>query len=134
MYDDQLRHYGILGMHWGRRKGRSQEHTHVTRARMSGTKEDDKKEISTSSSPPKKQVKDMSDTELKDLISRLELEKKYRDLTPQKTSKGKALVMDALDKAGKNMAGQVATYALGIAINKLAKKEIVNPKKGQKDK
>ena len=50
------------------------------------------------------------------------------------SSRGKSFVSDILEKSAKNIGTQAATYAMGAAINKMAKKEIVNPKKGQKDK
>lgn len=80
----------------------------------------------------------MSDSELREKITRLELEKKYSDLSKPKeqakTSKGKAFVMDVLEKSGKNIATQAVTYAMGSIVNKVAGSDVVNPKKGQKDK
>ena len=77
-------------------------------------------------------------TELKELISRLELEKRYRDLSKSeeqvRSAKGRDFVADVLEKSGKNIATQFTTYMMGTAVNKLAGSEIVNPKKGQKDK
>ena len=80
----------------------------------------------------------MTDDELRAHISRLEMEKKYKDLLKSENhsrqSRGKSFVSDILEKSAKNIGTQAATYAMGAAINKMAKKEIVNPKKGQKDK
>ena len=61
---------------------------------------------------------------------------KYKEpaANPKKPSRGKDFVMDVLEKSGKNIATQLTTYAMGAAVNKVAGKEIVNPKKGQKDK
>ena len=42
--------------------------------------------------------------------------------------------MGILEQSGKNIGGQLATYAMGTAVNKMAGSQIVNPKKGQKDK
>ena len=42
--------------------------------------------------------------------------------------------MDVIEKSGQNIASQVATYVLGTAVNKIAGSDIINPKKGQKDK
>ena len=80
----------------------------------------------------------MSDDELRAQISRLELEKRYsdllRDTTPAQKKKGRDFVMGILEQSGKNIGGQLATYAMGTAVNKMAGSQIVNPKKGQKDK
>ena len=86
----------------------------------------------------------MTDEELRAKVQRLELEKRYRDLMKEtlpkkKKSKGQEFVTDVLEKSGKNIATQAATYAMGVGVNKLFErvfndKSIVNPKKGQKDK
>ena len=125
--DTTLRHHGVKGMKWGvRRKPKRLEK---------------KKKIKENIAVPGKKtksLKELSDDELRSRISRLEMEKKYKDLMRSdnqiKVSKGKAFVMDVLEKSGKNIATQTVTYVLGTGVNKAAGKEIVNPKKGQKDK
>lgn len=90
----------------------------------------------------KRTVRDMSDAELRERISRLELEKRYKDLNRSvnpEVHKGRDFVYDVLEKSGKNVATQFTTYAMGKAVNKVFKDifddpEIINPKKGQKDK
>lgn len=82
----------------------------------------------------KKKVKDLSDEELKQRINRLEMEKQYKSLKQNQLSEGTKLVQNILKKSGENIGTQLATYGLGTAVNKLLKAEIVNPKKGQKDK
>lgn len=82
----------------------------------------------------KKKVKDLSDKELEQRINRLEMEKKYKTLKQNQLSEGTKLVQNILKKSGENIGTQLGTYALGTAVNKLLKAEIVNPKKGQKDK
>ena len=47
--------------------------------------------------------------------------------------------MDVLEQSGKNIATQATTYLMGTATNKLFEKfgfgpDVINPKKGQKDK
>lgn len=82
----------------------------------------------------RKRVKDLSDDELAKRINRLEMEKKYRTLKTSQMSEGAKLVQNILKKSGENIGTQLATYTLGTAVNKLAKADLVNPKKGQKDK
>ena len=144
--DNELRHYGILGMKWGVRRTEAQ----LARARGKVSELEDKlnkktggksSSSSTNTVPKKKSIKDMSDEELNAKIRRLQMEKQLSDLTKTETkkiSKGRSFVMDVLEKSGKNIATQAVTYGLGIAVNKAfakaAGEDIVNPKKGQKDK
>lgn len=131
---NSLTHHGILGMKWGRRRYQNKDGS-LTAAGKKRYGDDDE------SIPKKKTVKDLSDAELQTKIRRLELEKRYNELSKdqKKVSKGKAFVSDVLEKSGKNIATQLTTYAMGAAVNKLlgsmfGDAEIVNPKKGQKDK
>lgn len=97
------------------------------------------KKTATKSKVEKRTLKDLPDEELQAKIRRLEIEKRYKDLVgsdaPKQQSKGKAFVMDVLEKSGKNIATQAVTFFMGTAANKAFAKvfgdeAIVNPKKG----
>lgn len=151
MRDDELVHYGVKGMKWGVRRTAAQL-GHVTKsvakkaassAKDSYAKRKERKETEKAAKVrKKKKVKDMTDEELRDHISRMELEKKYLDLKKQtapQRSKGSKFVENVLTKSGDNIATQFVTYVLGTGTNKafatlFNDPSIVNPKKGQKDK
>lgn len=130
----ELYHHGIMGMKWGVRRTPEQLGHRVSR-RTSRTKSRDSEK---SSEARRKHIRDLSDDELKARIQRLEMEKKYRDLLKSeneaKSTRGKNFVLHVLEASGKNIATQATTYAMGSMINKMVGNDIVNPKKGQKDK
>lgn len=96
----------------------------------------------------KESLKELSNEELQAKIERTRLENTYRQLmkesistaqSKQQTSKGKEFVKGMLEGAAKNIGQQTVTYLVGTAVNKTVGKLIgdpnmVNPKKGQKDK
>lgn len=86
-------------------------------------------------------LSEISSEELQKKISRIQLEKQYRDLTtkPKTVSKGRQVLNSILESSSKNIGTQLATYLMGNMVNSVAKAlgsevDIVNPKKGQKDK
>lgn len=159
MENNELAHYGILGMKWGIRRTPAQ----LARARGSSGKKtgasagDKKKSASKASTKTtkekteeqpkkKKPLSEMTEDEIRKEINRLQLEKSYRELlqssvpkTQPKQSKAKDLVTEILTDSTKNIGKQAVTYVMGTAVNKALgglfnDDAIVNPKKGQKDK
>ena len=85
MNDNELKHYGILGMKWGRRKARvTSASTKRKRSMSSDAKE--AKRIS------KKKVYQMSNEELRKLNDRRNLERNYRSLNPSVIKRGAGVV------------------------------------------
>ena len=128
MVNTELTHHGVKGQKWYVRRFQNKDGSLTNLGK--------KRKASSGESVNEKNT--LSDEELKQRISRLELEKRYRELSgnseQKKVSKGRTFVGEVLEKSGKNIATQLATYALGTAVNKFFGAEIVNPKKGQKDK
>lgn len=96
--DDILMHYGVKGMRWGRRKGR-------TPSRGTQGKSDDFKKYSKLKKKPSSQL---SNKQLQSLANRAELEKKYKSLNPNKIAKAKKVIATVL--AAGSTAGSL--YAL----------------------
>lgn len=107
--NDYLRHYGVLGMKWGKRKAKGVTKTY----KRVGTDPD--------GAPIYKEVKPrrMSNKELQSRVKRLELEKKFKDLSP------KPETGFTIDKAVKTL-GTVATvttsaYTIYKNLDKISK-------------
>lgn len=153
--DEELYHYGIKGMKWGIRRSPAQlgHKTGTKKKKKSGVvdavkkmaanhkqKKAAKAETERQKSLKKKKISDMTDDELRERIARLELEKRYRDLAPKQSHRGRDFVIGVLENSGRNIATQATTYAMGTMVNRVAQAmgsqdpSIVNPKKGQKDK
>ena len=89
----------------------------------------------------KEDLSKISSEDLQKRIDRIQLEQKYRELTskPKTISKGRQVLYNILETSSKNVGTQLATYLMGTTVNSVAKAlgseaDIVNPKKGQKDK
>ena len=151
MNDNYLEHYGIprrSGRYpWG--SGSRPFQGDSPAAKSSGkTKTSGKsgktglfKKGKTKTESSEEDISKISSEELQKKINRIQLEKQYRDLTtkPKTVSKGRQILDSILESSSKNIGTQLATYLMGNMVNSVAKAfgseaDIVNPKKGQKDK
>jgi ferredoxin-fold anticodon binding domain-containing protein len=94
---EYLEHFGILGMKWGRRKGKS-------KSSIVGSKDNERK-----NTLKKKRMEEMSNDELREFTKRLQLEKQYKDLSKSDVSSGRKFVTELITGTGKQMA---ASYIL----------------------
>lgn len=148
--EEFIAHYGREGMKWYQHIfGKFQEHAKYNkekRALKKGEKKQKKEEQKDLSNKIKQTLKKnnykkLSNEELKNRIERMKVEKEYLDLAKDTRTKGKKFIdgiaelsTDILKGSVKNIGQQYVSYWLGVAINKKAGQDIVNPKKGQKDK
>jgi len=94
--EDELAHFGVKGMRWGKRKKQ--------------TSSDSEGSDGSTSKPAKPDVKKMTDDELKSAINRLKLEKEYLKLTEPEISNGKKIVTALLKDVGDVSRKQAKTY------------------------
>lgn len=144
-----LSHHGTLGQKWGLRRYQNEDGTltpagkeryrkGISTIKVKKVKNKVVKENKENEGNSKQKNENLTNDELSERIKRLQLEKQYNELVkslnPTKESAGKQFVMGVLKKSAENISGQLVTYAMGSIVNTLAGENIVNPKKGQKDK
>lgn len=98
--NNTLKHYGVPGMKWGKRKASS----------VSSSDHQETRELK------KKKVSELSNAELQKLNNRRQLEKKYKDLNPDTVTRGHNTVKAVLAIAG--TAAAVTALSNNTAVQK----------------
>ena len=104
LFSHELMHHGVKGMKWGVRKDRSISGRSIGKAAKSAASSvtNRAKNITGSRSSKalkaarKKNIDEMSNQELQEVINRLNLERNYRSLTKTDYMRGQKYVADAL--------------------------------------
>lgn len=99
MNNNELYHYGVLGMKWGVRRYQKKNGSLTPAGKKRRKMGDDNVHEDYRKAHDSKSVKSMSDTELRNRNNRLQMERQYRDLT-RKTSKGEKFVKAFVTTAG----------------------------------
>jgi hypothetical protein len=98
---EYLQHWGILGMKWGKKKGKKKTPVKIVKTSASDdhlTKEQLKS----------KPLKEMTNKEIRSFTERVQLEKQYADLTKKEVSKGRKFVNEFLLNPIKEVASRKA--------------------------
>lgn len=95
--DNELYHYGVLGMKWGVIRDRSRSIGSSRRKKSRLNLSDDAR---TAEKLKKKKLGEMSNTELRKLNERQNLERNYRQLNKSHIEKGMAFVTSAAATTG----------------------------------
>lgn len=146
MEENELYHYGVLGMKWGVRKDRTRggfgkkkkkaklvlesPFSQKKRQAESKTKAPD----SSSAAKGVKKISDMSDDELRSLINRMQMEQQYKDLLPKKQEKGKSFAKKFLAKNAEYVLTQVVQQTANRAIRSALDKKFGPMKEDEKKK
>ena len=149
--EDELYHYGRLGMKWGQHIFTSAKEYAAARKRkrkaVRALRKERRKQIKRINKLLKMKPSKMTNEEMKELRDRLNLEKELREIRGKTRGRGANWVIKRLDKIGSNVIENVATNLgtqvgvkyFGEEINKYASDhgyegEYINPNKGQKEK
>jgi hypothetical protein len=124
--DDFLAHYGVLGMHWGKRNAESQVRLTTKEKTKVGPSHDAVQAKVAKSTAKSSGVAALNNNELQAYIRRANLEQQYSKLNPSTVKKGDTYVKEGLAVAGtatalyalyKSPLGQIVTNKVKDSLN-----------------
>ena len=95
--DDELMHYGVLGMRWGVHRSKNSSSVSPRRRRKQANISEDAK---IAKALKKKKLDEMSNAELRKLNERQNLERNYKQANKSRIAKGMAFVTSAAATTG----------------------------------
>lgn len=99
-HEEMLEHHGIKGQKWGVRRFQNKDGTRTAVGKKrEQSHSDEPAHDDYSKAHSGKNVKTMSDAELRSRLNRLQMEKQYSQLTNSDTAKGKKFVSDTMKVA-----------------------------------
>ena len=127
MSNEYLAHYGKLGMRWGHRKSSAELTSYRTNTANAANIVRETKNINTTVknarvSSHKQDLSNMSDAELKTLVTRMNLEKQYSSLAPATVTKGHDYINNTLEVTGSALAITSSALAIALTIKQLKEK------------
>lgn len=116
--EEYLEHIGVLGMHWGKRKTKKKIPIKIIRTNVS-------EDYATKELLKSKNLKEMSNKEIRSFTERIQLERQYSELTKKEKSKGRKFIDDFLLTPLKEIASRKAKEMIAKQMEDLISRSIV---------